>query len=199
MMVDSIRQIAFWTLVGHVVFFIDTPFRTFRQRVVENRWRERLVLITTEMNLVALWAMVKWLMRWDPRLVPPVAETAVACAGLALILAGVGLEVWAKLRLGRWFSAGFMVKTGHALVTDGPYALTRHPIYTGILIALLGMALTWNSLANLALAAALAVPLFLHTGVEEVLFERHFGDAYREYQKRVPRMMPFVSPRGRSA
>jgi len=80
------------------------------------------------------------------------------------------------------------------LVTDGPYAVTRHPIYTGIITTIVGAALLWNSTLTLLLAAFLAVPLFLHTVHEEALFEQHFGNAYRDYQRRVPRLVPFTPP-----
>ena len=102
------------------------------------------------------------------------------------------LAAWGKLRLGRWFSATFGVTVGHVLVTDGPYAVTRHPIYTGLIATIAGAALLWNSALTLLLAVFLAVPFFLHTVHEEALFERHFGDTYRDYRRRVPRLVPFA-------
>jgi protein-S-isoprenylcysteine O-methyltransferase Ste14 len=80
------------------------------------------------------------------------------------------------------------------LVTDGPYAITRHPIYTGLLGAMFGSALVWNSLFTLILAVLFVIPLFLHTVYEEHLFERHFGEAYFDYERRVPRLAPFIRP-----
>jgi protein-S-isoprenylcysteine O-methyltransferase Ste14 len=77
-------------------------------------------------------------------------------------------------------------------VTDGPYAITRHPIYTGIVTALIGSALVWNSTLTLILAVLMVVPFFLHTVYEESLFEHHFGEPYFEYQRRVPRLVPFA-------
>jgi len=100
--------------------------------------------------------------------------------------------VWAKARLGRWYSGTFGVKEGHVLVTDGPYAITRHPMYTGLLLMLLGAALAWNSALTLLLAALYTLPLFFHTVYEESMFERHFGEAYRAYELRVPRLVPFT-------
>ena len=104
----------------------------------------------------------------------------------------MGLAAWGKLRLGRWFTGTFGVKVGHELVTDGPYAVTRHPIYTGVLLAIAGGALVWDSLLTLALDVVILVPLWRHTVIEERLFVDHFGDAYRRYQRRVPRLVPFV-------
>jgi protein-S-isoprenylcysteine O-methyltransferase Ste14 len=174
--------------------FVDAPLRTFGQKWRATRSRERTILLTLELDLYALWALAKFYLHWERALLPAAAEAALASAGVLAVLAGVVLAAWAKLRLGRWFSGTFGVKEGHVLVTDGPYALVRHPIYTGIVTTILGAALLWNSLLTLVLAALMAVPLFFHTVYEEALFEQHFGDAYRAYQRRVPRLVPFARP-----
>jgi protein-S-isoprenylcysteine O-methyltransferase Ste14 len=175
-----------------LAFYADTPLRTLGQPYEHNRWRARLALLTIEVNLVAMWAVSRFLMGWEIPLHPPGAELTVAAAGLALSIAGAGLAVWAKLRLGRWFTATFGVKEGHELVTDGPYAVTRHPIYTGLLAAILGGALVWNSGLTLVLGLALVIPFLLHTVYEEAMFEKHFGQPYFDYERRVPRLVPFT-------
>jgi protein-S-isoprenylcysteine O-methyltransferase Ste14 len=192
--IEAMRDAWLATVIIGPLFFVDTPFLTWRQKFVEQRSRQRLVIVTLELDLVALWAIAKFYLKRDARLAPPSIEAIVVAIGLSIAIAGVALSVWGKLRLGKWFSATFAIKQGHELVTDGPYAITRHPIYTGILLALLGSALVWNSLLTLALAALFAVPLFLHTVYEEHLFERHFGDAYSDYQRRVPRLVPRPRP-----
>jgi protein-S-isoprenylcysteine O-methyltransferase Ste14 len=177
-----------------VLLFADAPFKTLGQRYVVHRSRERFVLATVELDLVALWAVAVFYFHWHRRLLPAHFEPALAILGLLVSVAGAGLAAWAKLRLGRWFSGTFAVKPGHELVTDGPYGLTRHPMYTGLLLLVAGAALAWDSALTLLLAALLAVPFFLHTVVEEALFEEHFGAAYRDYQRRVPRLVPFARP-----
>jgi len=177
---------------GLVVPFLDAPFRTWRQKFVLQRSHARLILLSLELDLVALWAMAKWFFHWDIGLVPATGALPLALGGLLLAILGAGLAAWAKVRLGKWFSATFGVKEGHVLVTDGPYGITRHPICTGILIALVGSTLVWNSTLTLVLAALMAVPLFFHTVYEEALFEHHFGGPYFDYQQRVPRLVPFV-------
>lgn len=175
-----------------VLLFADTPFKTVGQRYVVQRSRQRLVLFTFELDLVVLWAIAVFAFHWDRRLAPRGLDAALAPIGLLVSLAGATLAAWAKLRLGRWFTGTFGIKEGHELVTDGPYAVTRHPIYTGLLLMVLGAALAWNSALTLLLAALLVLPFFLHTVHEESLFEEHFGPAYLEYQERVPRLVPFA-------
>ncbi len=196
-MLEWIRRAALAALALHLVFYLDAPFLTFGQKPRVHRWKEQVVLNSLELNLLLLWAMAKWLLGWERRIVPPRAELALAGAGLALVLGGVGLLAWSKLTLGRWFAAGFMIKPGQELRTEGPYAITRHPIYTGALTTMFGVALVWNSALTLGLAAMFSIPLTFHSVVEEQILEQHFGDAYRDYRRRVPRLIPFVPAGGK--
>lgn len=184
-------------LVGLLVLVVlDAPLRTFGQSYVVNRLRDRLILLAVELDLVLFWALAVFRLRWDRRLAPPAWEEWLVLSGTVLVLLGAGLVLWARLRLGRWFTGTLGVKLGHELATDGPYAVTRHPMYTGLLAMVLGAALVWNSVATLALAVLLVVPFALQARIEEPLLEAHFGEAYREYGRRVPRLLPWPRPRG---
>jgi protein-S-isoprenylcysteine O-methyltransferase Ste14 len=63
---------------------------------------------------------------------------------LALLLAGLLLTVWARVHLGRNWSGTVTLKEGHELIRSGPYAYVRHPIYTGLSLAMLGCAIAWG-------------------------------------------------------
>jgi protein-S-isoprenylcysteine O-methyltransferase Ste14 len=193
---DTVRWGSLWVLAVAQIFFLDAPFLTIGQRWVMRRPHERMLLLSMDLNFIALWALFKYYLKWDPAPAPAWLEAPMTIVGALLVLFGAALQVWGKLRLGRWFSATFGVKAGHELVIDGPYAITRHPIYSGILLMLFGSALAWNSFLTLLLALLLSMTLFFHTVYEELLFERHFGDAYREYRRRVPRLVPFIRPGG---
>jgi protein-S-isoprenylcysteine O-methyltransferase Ste14 len=195
---EAVRGASLWAMALVPLFFLDAPFKTLRQRWVARLPHERTLLLSTELNFLALWALFKFYLKWDRGLLPAAAEPVLAVIGALLVAAGVALNVWGKLRLGRWFSATFGVKEGHELVADGPYALTRHPIYSGLLAMVYGSALAWDSALTLLLALLLTMTLFFHTVYEEMLFERHFGDAWRDYRRRVPRFLPFHAPGGKS-
>jgi protein-S-isoprenylcysteine O-methyltransferase Ste14 len=64
-----------------------------------------------------------------------------AANGAAVTIAGLLFAVWAREHLGSNWSRSVTIKQGHELITSGPYAVVRHPIYTGILTGLLGMAI----------------------------------------------------------
>jgi protein-S-isoprenylcysteine O-methyltransferase Ste14 len=192
MMLDLSRNACLVLFALLFLIVADAPFRTFGQKYEVSRTRERFILLALEFGLAVLWAVAVVQFHWDPWLLPSRFETALAPLGLLVTLAGAMLATWGRLRLGRWFTGTFGVKVGHELVTDGPYGITRHPMYTGLLLMVLGAALAWDSALTLLLALLLVVPFFIHTVYEEALFERHFGAAYSDYQRRVPRLVPFA-------
>lgn len=111
-------------------------------------------------------------------------------AGLAIILASLVLMIWAGISMMRG-GGSLPVHTPTArLVVRGPYRLTRNPIYTGMVMLLLGIGFTRDS--GWFLVIALATALLLRWGVilrEEAYLEGKFGDEYREYAKRVRRWL----------
>ncbi len=72
----------------------------------------------------------------DWRIVPDVS--VFAYAGLAVTIAGLGFMVWSRVALGRNWSASVTIKQDHDLVRSGPYAIVRHPLYAGVLLAMFG-------------------------------------------------------------
>jgi protein-S-isoprenylcysteine O-methyltransferase Ste14 len=103
-------------------------------------------------------------------------------------------SIWARISLGRNWSGRVVVKEGHRLVSTGPYAFVRHPIYTGLLVALAGSALydgSWRALLGLT---CFAIGFWLKARSEEELLERELGDDYRAYQARTPMLVPSLRP-----
>lgn len=175
--------------------FADSAQLTFRQSYLASRARARLALFALEGGATAAWLALRYLCQADRPFVPERLAAAAAVCGLALTAAGAGLAVWAKRRLGRWFTMTFAVKPGHELVTDGPYAITRNPIYTGLIAVAAGTALVWDSALAVALTAVYAASFALHAREEEALLDAHFGEAFRAYRRRVPRLLPWPRPR----
>ena len=111
--------------------------------------------------------------------------------GAALTAIGVAVAVWARLYIGRNWSPRPAMKEEHELVTSGPYAVVRHPIYTGIIVAALGTALTGTIFG--AILFIVAAALFVsRVGKEERIMLELFPGAYPSYQSRTKRLIPFV-------
>ena len=83
-----------------------------------------------------------------------------------------------------------MLQAHHELRTDGPYAITRHPIYTGLLGMLLGTVLLNGLGVSLAFLAVGAGFLATRIPIEERLMSKTFPDEYAHYRERVPRLVP---------
>jgi protein-S-isoprenylcysteine O-methyltransferase Ste14 len=110
--------------------------------------------------------------------------------GLAILVCSTAFTLWARVALGTMWSSSPTVKLEHQLRTDGPYAVTRHPIYTGLLGMLLGTVLLvgfghWLLLLPVALGF---VEIRIHS--EEGLMLATFPDAYARYRRRVPQLIP---------
>ncbi len=189
-----IGRILWWiACTGIVLTYLDTLWLTIPRpgrRYVAAATRSRVILGVLEGLLAVAAVLLRRLPLLPDRL--PLLESS----GGLLALAGAGLAVWAKLRLGRLFTANLGVKEGHALITDGPYAIVRHPIYFGIVLFFLGTGLAWNRAAFVGLAAALLACFSIQLRIEEGIFAAHFGAAHVDYRRRVPALFPFPRPRG---
>jgi protein-S-isoprenylcysteine O-methyltransferase Ste14 len=109
-----------------------------------------------------------------------------------LVLAGVAFTVWARITLGRNWSAEVTFKEDHELIESGPYALVRHPIYTGLLAMALGTAAFYGRPLGFSLLLAVCGGLWWKARAEERIMSAHFPAAYAEYRKRVRAIIPFV-------
>ena len=116
-----------------------------------------------------------------------------ASAGMVLFVAGLILRWWAIITLGRFFTVDVTIEKDHQLVEKGPFRIVRHPSYTGVLLAFVGLAL---SLRNGAALLVILIPIgaaFVHRmNVEEDALSRALGPRYAEYMKRTKRLMPFI-------
>ncbi len=117
----------------------------------------------------------------------------IAYAGLALTLAGTGFAIWARAYLGQNWSSNVTIKEGHRLMQSGPYAVVRHPIYSGFLLGLLGTALALGQVRGLAAWALAFLGWRLKSSLEEKFMEQRFGAEYSAYQSRVKALIPFVT------
>lgn len=117
---------------------------------------------------------------------------SVEFAGLAVTLAGCLFAAWARMTLGANWSGRATVKKGHELIVRGPYALARHPIYTGLLLALAGSILAIGRWRGIAGFFIIVVSLAVKMRQEERLMEQTFPDDYPAYRKRVKALIPGI-------
>jgi protein-S-isoprenylcysteine O-methyltransferase Ste14 len=118
--------------------------------------------------------------------------TCVYSFGLALALLGATLAIYSRALLGRNWSATVELKQEHELITRGPYSRIRHPIYTGLLLLLLGNAVMVGDWRGLLAVAVIFASFWRKLRLEEKWLANHFGEAYRAYQRQTKALIPAV-------
>jgi protein-S-isoprenylcysteine O-methyltransferase Ste14 len=119
----------------------------------------------------------------------PFSRTLELC-GLAVTVAGCLFAIWARLTLGSNWSGQATVKAGHELVVTGPYALVRHPIYTGIVTAAVGTALAVGQMRCIFGLGLIVLALMIKMSQEEQMMLQTFPQAYPQYRQRVKALIP---------
>lgn len=129
---------------------------------------------------------------WRPIIV---CESWMQWTGAILLLAGTIFTLWARATLGTMWSSMPGRRAGHELRTNGPYRVTRHPIYTGLLTMLLGTTLLNGIGVWAPMFVFIVIGLNAKLRIEERLMREAFGEAYLTYQTHVPGLLPWPRPR----
>jgi protein-S-isoprenylcysteine O-methyltransferase Ste14 len=112
--------------------------------------------------------------------------------GVAITVAGLGVAVWARACLGGNWSSSVTVKVAHQLITNGPYRWVRHPIYSGMILALLGTALVRDEPRGLLAVLLLYAGFMIKSRIEERFMTRIFGAEYENYRRHTGAIFPRV-------
>jgi protein-S-isoprenylcysteine O-methyltransferase Ste14 len=113
-----------------------------------------------------------------------------------LMLGGLGLCWYARIHLGRLWSGTITAKADHRLIDTGPYAIVRHPIYTGLIMAFLATMLAKGTLSSVAGTVLVTFSFYIKANLEEKWLRNELGTGiYDSYRRRVPMLLPF-GPKG---
>ena len=111
---------------------------------------------------------------WRARIFVPNSDLT-GTTGLLLVLLGIAFSIWARLELGGNWSSAVTVKQGHTLICRGPYTIVRHPIYTGLLLAFLGVAIIVGEIRGLLGVGVLSLSFWFKLRMEERFMLEQFG------------------------
>jgi protein-S-isoprenylcysteine O-methyltransferase Ste14 len=171
------------------VYWAITALRVKRTKATErssDRIATILVMVAGFVLLFDANVRAGWL---DSRFAP--AEEWLTWSGIVLTYAGVAFAVWARYCIGEYWSGRVTLKQGHRLIRSGPYRLVRHPIYTGLLIAVIGRALILGEWRGWLGVLLVLVTHARKAQREETLLISEFGDEYAGYR----RVTGFLFPR----
>jgi len=144
-----------------------------------------------------------WLL-WKPLPVTlsPAERAAALALGSMLLFAGLALVLWGRLALGKQYfvstSMGAQLFAGHQLVTGGPYALVRHPMYLGYILTGIGGLLIYRTWAFVFIAVGF-LGLLSRARREEQALEAEFGETYQTYRQEVPGWIPRLRKQARQS
>ena len=112
--------------------------------------------------------------------------------GAGVTIAGLLFAVWARVYLGRNWSRSVTIKQDHELINTGPYAVVRHPIYTGILTGFLGMAIAISQVRGLIVFVLIFVAFWIKFRMEEQWMRSQFGETYAAYARQTAALVPYL-------
>lgn len=117
-------------------------------------------------------------------------SASLAWTMFGVIVAGIAFAWWARLHLGTLWSGSVTRKTDHRIVDTGPYALVRHPIYTGILVGAIATGVARGEMGALIGAFILCAGIWMKARLEERFLGEELGPDYAAYRRRVPMLVP---------
>lgn len=112
--------------------------------------------------------------------------------GFIVTTGGLYFSVRARKRLGKNWSQAVTIKDDHQLITDGPYAIVRHPIYTGLIVGFIGTSLALGELRGLISDLLVFGVLLYKLRLEDKWLLEQFGESYKIYSQKTAAIIPFI-------
>jgi protein-S-isoprenylcysteine O-methyltransferase Ste14 len=176
--------------ITFLIFWQIKAFHTKKTERLEPAGSRILRVLIIAISVVLLSTTripLPWLYRplWRPGLWP-------FWLGALLNVCGLLFAVWAREHLGRNWSSAVTIKQGHELITTGPYAVVRHPIYTGILAGFLGLAIALSEVRGFVVFLLYFVVFWAKLSLEEQWMRSQFGEKYATYVRRSAALVPYL-------
>jgi protein-S-isoprenylcysteine O-methyltransferase Ste14 len=170
-----------------IAFWIISAFSVKRTKAKEPL-RHRLLYLLLLAVVVALLKGTVRIIHWNRVVLPHTVATGILADFLVLV--GLLIALWARVTLGGNWSARVTLKEGHELVETGPYRVVRHPIYSGLLLMVLGTAVLAGQAGGFIALVISFCGVWIKLRQEEELLTKHLA-GYSEYMRRTKALVPF--------
>jgi protein-S-isoprenylcysteine O-methyltransferase Ste14 len=175
-----------------LAFIVASAFSAKRAVQRDRRWTYGWVALVA---LVAAFLVVRrapYLSTFLDRTLHRSSTPLLSLCADAIALAGLVVALWGRIELGRNWSLNPSIQEDHELIERGPYVYVRHPMYSGLVLMLLGAVLWQGSWLGGAFFIICLVGTWLKLRQEERLLTEHFGESYLKYKARVKALIPFL-------
>jgi len=180
---------ALWILFG--LYWLVSALKLKRTKKRET-WVERLGYVLPLIVAFCLLSRQELRIGWlGTRFLPDTLLTA--WIGVFLTAAGVAIAFWARWHLGTNWSGVVTLKEGHELIRTGPYRTIRHPIYTGILLAMLGTSVAIGEVRGLLAVVITWLSFYQKARREESFLSEEFGPGFVEHCHHTGMFLPRLS------
>lgn len=171
-----------WLWIGLCVVWLISSIFVYRNRIRENFFQRSLHVIPLYVGYFLIFRHPS--AGWGHGML--YTDDAPRYGGDVVTFFGVAVAIWARLTLGRYWSGNVALKEHHRLIRSGPYRFTRHPLYTGFIVGVIGSAIA-AARVDAWIGAAIAIAsLIFKLRREEKLLTREFGEKYVEFKRDVP-------------
>lgn len=202
---DAIASSPVWRQPAIVIvanFVVVAAFVTMAAAVVADFMRyhrQERAVVRSDRSLVETGSMTAFFvvyyavarLGWGAVGLPAGVRTGLMAAGIVLVLIGVAFNVWGRIVLGAAWANQIKIYEGHRLMTTGPFAVVRHPLYASLIWIFAGGALIYANALALALTAAVFVPMMVvRARKEDALLARTFPEEHDRYRRRTWMLVP---------
>jgi protein-S-isoprenylcysteine O-methyltransferase Ste14 len=182
----TIFAIGCWGLV--IAFWIVSAFSVKRTRA-QQPLPHRLLYLTFNTVAAVLLTKSARIIHWNRAVLPHTVVTGIL--GDFLLLVGLLIAIWARVTLGGNWSSRVTLKEDHELIESGPYRVVRHPIYSGLLLMILGTAVLAGHVGGFIALTICFCGFWVKLRQEEALLTKYLP-GYSEYMRRIKALVPFV-------
>lgn len=152
----------------------------------EDKFSILVILIAGAISIVS--ANIEWQLNN-----PLLSNQIITIIGLAMIVIGIVIRLWAIRTLGKYFTATVMVQQKQSLITSGPYKWVRHPSYLGAFLAIIGGAVFLNAPYSIIISSlCMTASYVIRIRAEEKALVQYFGDEYLHFSQKTKKLFPFI-------